>query len=45
MKQCQDKTKEFIVEPFSTNWLKSRLMQHYGDSVIIADGGGCQDVL
>ena len=26
-------------------WLKSRVMQHYGDSVIIADRGGCQYVV
>ena len=45
MKQCQYKMKEFIDEPYCTKWLKSRLMQHYGDSVITADRGGCQDVL
>ena len=45
MKQCQDKTKESIDETYSTKWLKSRLMQSYGDSVITADRGGCQDVL
>ena len=27
----------------SRMWLKSRVMQHYGDSVIIVDRGGCQD--
>ena len=37
--------KEFINEPYSTKWLKSHLMQHYGDSVIIADCDGCQNVL
>ena len=26
-------------------WLKSRVMQHYGDSVIIEDRGGCQYVV
>ena len=45
MKVCQDKMKEFIDEPYSTTWLKSHPMQHYGDSVIIANRGGCQDVL
>ena len=37
--------KEVIDEPYSSNWLKSHLMQHYGDSVIIADCDGCQNVL
>ena len=37
--------KEFIDEPYSRKWLKSCLMQYYGDSVIIADRGGCQDIL
>ena len=37
--------KEFIVERCSQKWSKSHLIQHYGDSVIVADYGGCQDVL
>ena len=37
--------KEIIDEPYSTKGLKSRLMEHFGDSVIIADRGGCQDNL
>ena len=41
----RNKMKEFIDEPYSTKWLTSRLMQHYGDSVIIADRAGCQDVI
>ena len=45
MKQCQDKKKEFIDEPYRTKWLKSHMMQHCGDSVINSDRGGCQDVL
>ena len=44
MKQCQDKIKEFTDKPYSRKWFKSRLMQYYGDSVIIAGRGGCQNV-
>ena len=44
MKQCHDKIKEFIDKPYSRKWFKSRLMQYYGDSVIIAGRVGCQNV-
>ena len=37
--------KEFIVERCSQKWSKSHLIQHYGDSVIVADYSGCQDIL
>ena len=37
--------KEIIDELYSTKGLKSHLMEHFGDSVIIADRGGCQDNL
>ena len=44
-KQCQQKMAEFTNEPYTTKWLKTRFLQHYGDSVVIANSFGNDDVM
>lgn len=36
LKQCQEKMREFVNEPFTTTWL----IQHYGTSIMIAKRNG-----
>ena len=31
--------------PYTTGWIKSKLEQHYGDSIVIANMKGCKDVI
>ena len=45
LKQCKGKMREFIDEPYTTKWLKKRLLQHYGTSIVIAKRNGCEDVI
>ena len=44
-KECQQKMAEFTNEPYTTKWLKTRFLQHYGDSVVIANSFGNDDVM
>ena len=37
--------REFIDEPYTTKWLKKRLLQHSGASIVIARRNGCEDVI
>ena len=36
---------DLISTPYTTKWLKSKLISHYGDSLVIANMDGCKDVL
>ena len=41
----QKKMSEFIETPYTTKWIKSKLCSHYGDSIVIANMEGREDVL
>ena len=45
LKQCQEKMREFVNEPFTTTWLKERFIQHYDTSTMIAKRNGWVDVI
>ena len=40
LKQCQEKMREFVNEPFTTTWLKERFIQHYDTSTMIVKRNG-----
>ena len=45
LSDMQKKMSELISTPYTTKWLKSKLISHYGDSLVIANMDGCKDVL
>ena len=45
LSDMQKKMSELISTPYTTKWLKSKLISHNGDSLVIANMDGCKDVL
>ena len=45
LQSFQEKMKEYTQTPYTTKWIRHKLIQHYGNEIVIANMKGCEDVI